>query len=96
MSPKEISTKMIQLCINTSSLDAVTPEEEALGYFPKKKLQRLSMRDKWKAGKTKQIDQFHFQGMFGKPKYPNVLNGIPKGLIILRPHWQYTVKQSGV
>ena len=87
---------MIQLCMNTLSSDAVTPEEEALGYFTWKKLQRLLTWDEWKAGETKQIDQFHFQGMFGKPKYPNGPNGIPKGSIILRPHWQYEAKQSGV
>ena len=44
---------MIQLCINTLSSDAMTPEEEALGYFTQKKLQRLSMWDKWKEGETK-------------------------------------------
>ena len=96
MSPEVISTKMIQLCINTLSSDAVTPEEEALGCFTQKKLQRLSTWDKWKAGETKQIDQFHFQGMFGKPKYPNGPNGITKSSIILCPHWQYVVKGSGV
>ena len=96
MSSKAISTEMIQLCINTLSSDAITPEEEALGYFTRKKLKTLSTWDEWKAGETKQIDQFQFQGMFAKPKYPNGPNGIPKGSIILRPHWQYAVKRSGV
>ena len=38
MSPKAISTEMIQLCINTLTSDAVPPEEEVLGYFTRKKL----------------------------------------------------------
>ena len=33
MSPEAISTEMIQLCINTLTSDAVTPEEQVLGYF---------------------------------------------------------------
>ena len=39
------------------------------------------------------LDQFDFQGMFGKPTDPI---GILPGSIILCPHWQYTVKCSGV
>ena len=80
MSPEAISTEMIQLCINTLTSNTVTPEEEALGYFTRKKLQQLSTWDKWKTGETKQINQFHSQGMFGKPVH---LDGIPKGSIIL-------------
>ena len=34
---EEISTEVIQLCINTLTSDAVTPEEQALGYFTQKK-----------------------------------------------------------
>ena len=33
MSLEAISTEMIQLRINILTLDAVTPEEQALGYF---------------------------------------------------------------
>lgn len=33
MSLEAISPEMIQLCINTLTLDAVTPEEQALGYL---------------------------------------------------------------
>ena len=59
----------------------------------RKKLKRLSSWDKWKAGEKKQIDQLDFQGMFGIPMDPI---RIPKGSIILCPHWQYTVKCSSV
>ena len=93
MSPEAIPTEMIQLCINTLQSHAVTPKEEVLGYFTRKKLQQLSTWDKWKAGETKQINQFHSQGMFGTSVHPD---SIPNGSIILRPHWQYAVKRSGV
>jgi len=93
MSPEAISTEMIQLCINTLTSDSVTPEEQALGYFTRKKLKTLSTWDEWKAGEERQIDQFVRQGMFGKARYPD---GLPKSAVILRPHWQYVVKRSGV
>ena len=89
MSLEAISTEMIQLCINTLTSDTVTPEEEALWYFMRKKLKRLSTWDEWKAGEKKKIDQFDFQGMFGILTDPI---GIPPGSIILCPHWQYAVK----
>ena len=58
MSEEAISTDMIKLCINTLNYDAVTPEEEALGYFTRKKLKNLKNWNDWKAGEKKQIDQF--------------------------------------
>ena len=42
MSPEAISSEMIQLCINTLNSDHMTKEEQALGYFTKKKLKKLS------------------------------------------------------
>ena len=93
MSTEVTLTEMIQLCINTLMSNAVTPEEEALGYFTRKKSKRLSTWDEWKAGEKKQIDQFDFQGIFGIPTDPI---GIPPGSIILYPYWQYAVKQFGV
>ena len=80
MSPEAISTEMIQLCINTLTSDAVTPEEQALGYFTQKKLKTLLTWDEWKAGEERQIDQFMHQGMFGKARYPD---GLPKNAVIL-------------
>ena len=93
MSPEAISTKMIQLCINTLTLDVVTLEEQALGYFTWKKLKTISTWNEWKAGEECQIDKFMCQGMFGKARFPD---GLPKNAVILQPHWQYVVKQSGV
>ena len=80
MSPEAISTEMIQLCINTLTSDAVTPVEQALGYFTQKKLKTLLTWDEWKAGEERQIDQFVHQGMFGKARFPD---GLPKNAVIL-------------
>ena len=71
---------MIQLCINTLTLDAVTPKEQALGYFTWKKLKKLSTWDEWKVGEERQIDQFMQQGMFGEARSPD---GLPKNAVIL-------------
>ena len=74
-------------------MDAVTPEEQALGYFTRKKLKKLSTWEEWKDGEERQINQFVQQGMVGKARFPD---GLPKNAVILWPHWQYVVKQSGV
>ena len=93
MSTNAISSEMIQLCINTLNSDHMTKEEQALGYFTRKKLKRLSTWQEWKAGESKQIGQFMQQKMFGDPIDPNLIKGVK---VILRPHWQYSVKRSGV
>ena len=80
MSEQAISTEMIHLCINTIFYDAITPEEQALGYYTCKKLKRLGTWNKWLAGEAKRIDQFHFQGMFGDPVESA---NLPKEAIIL-------------
>ena len=43
--------------------------------------------------KQKKIDQFMMQKMFGNPINPV---GLPESAAILRPHFQYSVKRSGV
>lgn len=53
MSPEVIPTIIIQLCINTLTSDAVTPEKEVVEYFMRKKLQQVSTWNKWKAGEKK-------------------------------------------
>ena len=93
MSEDAIPTEIIKLIINTLSSDAITPEEQQLGYFTRNKLRKLNTWNQWLAGETKQIDQFMNQGMFGIPISRDELK---KDAIILRPHWQYLVKRSGV
>ena len=61
MSESAISSEMIQLCINTLNCGHMTKEEQALGYFTRKKLKKLSTWQEWKDGETKQINQFWTQ-----------------------------------
>ena len=42
MSEEAIPTDMIKLIINTLNLDSITSEEQALEYYTRKKLKRLS------------------------------------------------------
>ena len=93
MSETAIATEVIKLIINSLGSDAITPEEQALGYYTRKKLKKLSTWDQWLAGEKKQIDQFTTQGMFGEP---TCRSDLPDNAIILRPHWQYLVKRNGV
>ena len=93
MSEDAIPTEMIKLIINTLGSDAITPEEQQLGYFTRNKLQKLNTWDQWLAGEKKQIDHFMNQGMFGSPMSRSEL---PKDAVILRPHWKYLAKRSGV
>ena len=89
MSTTAISSEMIQLCINTLNSDHMTKEEQALGYFTRKKPKRLSTWKEWKDRELKQIGQFLQQKMFGDPIDPSLL---PGSAVILQPHWQYLVK----
>ena len=88
-----ISSEMIQLYISTLNSDHMTKEEQALGYFIRKKLKKLSTWQEWKDGESKQIEQFMTQKMFGAPIDPNTLPGSP---VVLCPHWQYALKRSGI
>ena len=81
------------MAINTISSDHMTPEEEALGFFTRKRLKKLSTWEEWEKGEHKQLDQFEEQGMFDDPIDPVLL---PKDAVILCAHWQYAVKRSGV
>ena len=93
MSEDAIPTEIIKVCINTLNSDFMTPEEQALGYFTRKKLKRLSTWDEWLAGEAKQLNQFYDQKMFGDSIDADTLDGLA---VVLRPHWQYAVKRSGV
>ena len=93
MSEESISNDMMKVIINTLGSDSITPEEQALGFYTRKKLKKLSTWDEWLAGETKQINQFTHQGMFGDPVDRATL---PKDAIILRPHWNYLVKRNGI
>ena len=83
-----IPTEFVELDINAISSDATTPEEQAFGRFKRFKLKHLHTWDKWQAGKHKQLDQFERQKLYGKPVDK------PPGAIILRPHWQYSIRME--
>ena len=89
MSTTAVSPEIIQLCISTLNSDHMTKEEQALGYFIRKKLKRLSTWQKWKDGESKQIGQFVQQKMF---RDHIDLSLLPGSAVILQPHWQYSIK----
>jgi len=92
-SEDEVPSEMLRMVVNTLNSSMMTPEEEALGHFTRKRLQKLSTWDEWEKGEHKQLNQFEQQQMFGDPIDAALL---PKDAVILRPHWQYAVKRSGV
>ena len=66
MNEMERPTEMVvKIAIRTLTSDSVTSEEEAMGYFTRKKLQKLSNWEDWEKGEQKQLDQFYSQKMFG-------------------------------
>jgi hypothetical protein len=87
----DITTECIELMINAIQSKSTTPEEQALGFFTRKKLKKLNTWKEWKSGETKQLNQFADLQMFGKP----ILIDPKTKPIILRPHWQYNVKRDG-
>ena len=66
-----------------------TNEEQAIGSFTRRKLLRLPNWDDWKLGEFKQLDSMAKQNMYGEPCLP------PPGAIILRQHWNYSIKADG-
>ena len=82
---------MIEHLIHAIQSKETTPKEQALGHFTRKKLKTMSTWDLWHAGETKQLNQFYDLQMFGDP----VLLENKSNHIILRPHWQYSVKRDG-
>ena len=92
LSDEALPDELIRVCINTLSSSKMTPEEEALGYFTRRKLKKLSTWNEWEAGEHKQINQFMKQQMFGPPV---PLHLIPEDGIVMRPHWQYKMKRDG-
>ena len=80
---------MVELAINAIRSDATTREELSFERFTRFKLKRLSTWNEWQAGERKQLDQLDRQGLYGSPVSK------PPGAIVLRPHWQYSIKQDG-
>jgi Reverse transcriptase (RNA-dependent DNA polymerase) len=66
-----------------------TEAEQALGSFTRRKLKKLDNWNDWLAAEAKQLDSMAKQEMYGAPVYP------PPGAIILRQHWNYSIKSDG-
>lgn len=66
-----------------------TTEEQALGGFTRRKLKRLPNWKEWLQAESKQLDSMAKQEMYGPPVHP------PPGAIILRQHWNYSIKSDG-
>eukprot|EP00536_Pseudo-nitzschia_multiseries_P008477 jgi/Psemu1/20504/gm1.20504_g len=86
-----LSTETIELLIKAINSNATPPEEQALGHFTRRNVKPLSTWKDWEAGERKQLDQFEDLEMFGAP----ILYPKDRDAIILRPHWQYSVKRNG-
>ena len=81
-----------QILIMMRSLNTTvfgTTEEQALGGFTRRKLKRLSNWNEWLQAEAKQLDSMAKQDMYGPPVHP------PPGAIILRQHWNYSIKSDG-
>jgi len=88
-SESSLSTEEIEMVVQAIQSQAITPAEQSIGRFTRRKLRSLSTWEQWRAGEHKQLDHFHDLKMYGEPvrKTP--------GAIVLRPHWQYSIKRDG-
>jgi hypothetical protein len=66
-----------------------TTEEQSLGSFTRRKLRNLSNWNEWETAEFKQLDSMAKQEMYGVPVLA------PKGSIVLRQHWNYSIKSDG-
>jgi len=88
-SESSLSTEEMEMVIQAIQCQAITPAEQAIGRFTRLKLRSLSTWEQWRAGRHKQLDHFHDLKMYGEP-----VRKLP-GAIVLRPHWQCSIKQDG-
>ena len=90
-SEESMPTEIIQIMINAIRSKAVTPAEQALAHFTRRKLKHSSTWQDWESGERKQLNQFQDLQMYGEP----IIKPTDKNAIILWPHWQYHVKRCG-
>ena len=79
-------------CLSVRSLNTTTHGtllEQALGSFTRRKLKSLPNWPDWKLSEFKQLDSMAKQEMYGLPCLP------PRDAIILRQHWNYSLKADG-
>ena len=90
-SEESIPTDVMLTVINSITSKAITPAEQALGNFTRRKLKSMDTWNDWKAGEQKQLNQFHDLQMFGE----NMARPLEENAVILQSHWQYHVKRDG-
>jgi len=88
-SESSLSTEEMEMVIQAIQSQAITPADQAIGSLTRRKLRSLSTWEQWRAGEHKQLDHFHDLKMHGEPVRK------PPGAIVLRPHWQHSIKQDG-
>jgi hypothetical protein len=85
-----LSDNEINLLIaNLSSTVLGTEAERSLGHFTRRKLCKLATWPDWLLAEAAQLDDMDAQGMYHKP-CPT-----PPGAIILRQHWNCSIKPNG-
>ena len=77
--------------INSITSEAITPAEQALGKFTRRKLKTMDTWNEWEKGERKQLNQFHNLQMFGK----HMACPLEENAVILRSYWQYHVNRDG-
>jgi len=88
-SPHSPPMKEMEMVMQAIQSQAITPAEQAVGRFTRRKLRSLSTWEQWRAGEHKQLDHFHDLKMCGEPVRR------PPNAIVLRPHWQCSIKRDG-
>ena len=69
--------------------EKATPEEQALGRFTRRRMKNIDTWPEWGKGERSQLDKFVKLDIYGKPCR------LPKGGILLGPHWQYHINRTG-
>ena len=63
-SEASIPAGIILTVINSITSQVITPAEQALGKFTRRKLKNMDTWNDWEAGERKQLNQFHDLQMF--------------------------------
>ena len=74
---------MIQIVTNSITSQAITPTEQALGKFTRRKLKNMDTWNEWVTGDRKQLNQFYNLQMLGK----SILYPTEDNAVILQSHW---------
>jgi len=88
-SESSMSIQEMEMVTQAIRSQAIAPAEQAIGCFTRCKLRSLSIWGQERAGEHKQLDHFHDLKMYDESVRK------PAGAIVLRPHWQHSIKRDG-